>query len=151
MAISIQTSDSDKKPILGMKQWRKVVDDLQTIETAVNTNTSDVTALEADTSITTETIDSGVAVSVTKKITYIDNTTTGAGAVTLAVPDSTMIGKVKVIEMTVDGGDCTLALTNVQGQSSGTTATFGDVGDTLTLVAGSLKWNVIGESGIALA
>lgn len=98
-----------------------------------------------------ETIDSGDAISVTTDVTFIDNTTSGAGAVTLAAPNASMIGKVKTIEMTVDGGDVTLALTNVQGQSTGTTATFGDVNDALVLVGGTNKWHVIGESGIALA
>ena len=104
-----------------------------------------------DLSAETETIDSGVAVSVTKKITNIDNTTTGAGAITLAAPDASMLGVVKVIEMTVDNGDVTLALTNVQGGSAATTATFDAVGEQLVLVGGSAKWTVIGEGGVTLS
>jgi hypothetical protein len=100
---------------------------------------------------TAETIDSGVAASVTIRKTLIDNTTSGAGAITLAAPDATMIGVVKIIEMTVDNGDVTLALTNVQGGSAATTATFADVNDALVLIGGTNKWHVIGESGVVLS
>lgn len=102
--------------------------------------------LQCDVSAQTETIDSGVAVSVLKRITKIDNTVTGAGAITLAAPDATMLGMVKIIEMTVDGGDVTLALTNVDGGSAATTATFDAVGDALVLVAGVSKWHVCSET-----
>lgn len=130
--------------------------------TTVNATTVDATTLEinnvavgstaaeidvqCDVSAQTETIDSGVAVSVTKRITKIDNTVTGAGAITLAAPDATMLGMVKIIEMTVDGGDVTLALTNVDGGSAATTATFDAVGDALVLVAGVSKWHVCSET-----
>jgi len=76
----------------------------------------------------------------------------GAGAVTLAAPSTGMIGRLKTIQMTVDNGDVTLALTNVVGQSSGTTATFNSVGDALVLIGGAdSKWIVVKEYGIALA
>lgn len=104
-----------------------------------------------DVSAQAETIDSGVAISVLVKNTKIDSTTSGAGANTLAAPDASMYGLVKTIEMTVDGGTVTVALTNVQGGSAATTATFADVNDTLVLVAGTSKWHVIGESGVVLA
>lgn len=102
-----------------------------------------------DLSLNTETIAEGGVVSVTKAYTKI--VSTGAGAVTIAAPDATMLGKVKVIEMTGGEHDVTLALTNVQGQSSGTTATFSDINDTLVLVGGTLKWNVVGQAGIVLS
>lgn len=102
-----------------------------------------------DVSVYIETIIAAGAIAVDKKVSYL--ALVGAGAVTLAVPDGTMLGQVKVVEMTVDNGDVTLALTNVVGQSSGTTATFGDVGDKLVLVAGLDKWVVIAEVGVALA
>lgn len=89
------------------------------------------------------------AASVTKRKTILDSTA-GTFALTLAAPDSSMIGQVKIIEMTVDNGDVTLALTNVQGGSAATTATFADVNDALMLVGGTNKWHVIGESGVAL-
>lgn len=96
-----------------------------------------------------ETIAAAGALSVTK--VYSKLALAGAGAVTLAAPSATMLGQLKTIEMTADNGDVTLALTNVVGQSSGTTATFGDVRDTLVLLAAYDKWVVIKESGIALA
>jgi len=122
--------------------WK--IDGTEVAATAAELNKNDLSA-------ETETIDSGVAVSVTKKITNIDNTTTGAGAITLAAPDASMIGIVKVIEMTVDNGDVTLDLTNVQGGSAATTATFDAVGEQLVLVGGSAKWTVIGEGGVTLS
>lgn len=76
------------------------------------------------------------------------DSTGGAMAVTLAAP--TLAGGTLIIEHTVDGGDVTLALTNVVGGSAAATATFADVGDTLVLVAKSDKWVVLKESGVAL-
>lgn len=104
-----------------------------------------------DLSAQTETIDSGVAVSNAIRVTHIDNTTTGAGAVTLAAPDATMEGVIKVIEMTVDNGDVTLSLANVQGGSAATTCTWANVGEQLVLVGGASKWTVIGEGGVVLS
>lgn len=103
-----------------------------------------------DDSAETETIDSGAAADETIFHTAIDNTTSGAGAITLAAPPATMLGKIKIIEMTVDNGDVTLALTNVTGGSAATTATFDAVDEALVLVGGTNKWHVIAESGVAL-
>ena len=75
----------------------------------------------------------------------------GGGAVTLAVPSATMLGQLKTIEMGTDDGDVTLVLTNVVGQSSGTTATCNSAGDTLGLLAAFDTWVVIKEFGIGLA
>jgi hypothetical protein len=116
--------------------------------TAVGATAAEIN-IAADASAQTETVAAAGAISVTKRITKL--ALVGAGAVTLAAPDATMLGLVKIIEMTADNGDVTLALTNVDGQSSGTGATFGDVGDALVLVGGVSKWHVIGEAGVALA
>lgn len=105
--------------------------------------------LAASVSAQTESIVAAGALSALKRMSKLS--LVGAGAVTLAAPNAVMYGSVKIIEMIADNGDVTLALTNVQGQSSGTTATFNDVGDTLILVAGTSKWNVIKEVGIALS
>ena len=121
---------------------------LKLIDTVVASTASELDR-QCDVSINTETIDASGAVSVTKRMTKI--LSTGAGAITIAAPDASSYGMVKVIEMTGGEHDITLALTNCQGQSSGTTATFSDTNDTLVLVAGTNKWNVIGEAGIALS
>jgi len=102
-----------------------------------------------DASANTETILVAGAINPATRITYL-SAASGAYAVTLAVPSAAMLGQVKVIEMTVAGNNITLALTNVQGGTAGTTATFNAVNETLVLVAGSLKWNVVGESGVTL-
>lgn len=109
--------------------------------TATELNTVDV-------SVMTETIAAAGAVSVTKRLSKL--ALVGAGAVTLAAPDASMLGTVKVIEMTTDNGDVTLALTNCSGGSAATTCTWSAVGQALVLVAGVAKWAICSESGVAL-
>lgn len=100
--------------------------------------------------VASETIAAAGALSVVVPVSKL--ALVGAGAVTLAAPSTGMIGRQKVVQMTTDNGDVTLALTNVVGQSSGTTATFNDAGDALILIGGaSGKWIVIKEFGIALS
>ncbi len=102
-----------------------------------------------DVSAYQESIIAAGVLSVTKL--YSGLSLVGAGAVTLAAPAASMLGQIKVIEMVVDNGDVTLALTNVVGQSSGTTATFNDAGDQLVLIAAASKWIVLKERGITLS
>ena len=104
-----------------------------------------------DVSAQSETIEGdGGVVSPVLLNTKIDSTT-GAGAVTLAAPDASNYGKIKTIEMTVDGGDVTLALTEVVGGTAATTATFANVGETLVLLGGTSKWIVLKEYGVVLS
>lgn len=98
---------------------------------------------------TPETLIAAGALALGKRVSKLE--LASGGAVTLAAPDATCIGLVKVIEMSVDDGDVTLALTNVVGQSSGTTATFNDVRDQLVVIGGVDKWIVLKERGISLA
>lgn len=114
----------------------------------VNATSTEINQLN-DVSAYTETITAAGAVSVTKVVSKL--ALVGAGAVTLAAPSATMYGQQKLIEMTTDNGDVTVALTEIEGQSSGTTATFNSVGDKLILVAGLSKWTVIKEFGIVLS
>lgn len=102
-----------------------------------------------DVSAYQESVTAAGAMSVTK--VYTGLALVGTGAVTLAAPSATMLGQIKTIEMTADNGDVTFALTEVVGQSSGTTATFNDVGDKLILLAAASKWLVIKEFGITLS
>jgi hypothetical protein len=115
--------------------------------TGVTTTTAQFNKL--DTTAETETITTG-AISVTKRITKLD-TTAGATLFTLAAPDISMLGQTKIINFSVDNGDATLALTNVQGGSAGALATFANVGEELVLVAGVSKWNVVSEGGVVLS
>lgn len=77
----------------------------------------------------------------------------GAYAITLAVPDAAAIGAVLVIEYA--GGDTdavTMALTNVIGESGGTTATFNADGEGMVLIGTALGWVVLSEfGGVTLA
>jgi hypothetical protein len=102
---------------------------------------------KSDQTAETETIDSGVAASAALRITLIDNTVGGAGAITLAAPDASMVGLPKVIEMTVDGGDVTLATTNIVG-SGGTTITFDAPGDNAAVIGGVASWIYAGGSAV---
>lgn len=102
-----------------------------------------------DLSAQTEVIAAAGALATDKKVSKLE--LPGTGAVTLAAPSASMLGQVKIISMTEDNGDVTLALTNVQGGSAATTATFGDAGDELVLVAGVSKWNVASEGGVVLS
>lgn len=120
----------------------------QLITLGINATVAEINAFN-DVSAYTETIAAAGAISATAKYTKL--ALAGAGAVTLAAPSASILGMVKIIEVTVDNGDTTLALTNIEGQSSGTTATFNDVGDKLILVAGVSKWTVIKEQGITLS
>lgn len=105
-----------------------------------------------DASASAETVTGAGAVSISKAYTSL--VTTGANALTLAAPGAASIPRLKVIHMTTDGGDGTLASTNIIGQSSGTTSiTFDDAGDYLVLVAvpGLNKWAVVKEGGVTAA
>lgn len=103
----------------------------------------------ADVSAYQESVTAAGALSATKL--YSGVALVGAGAVTLAAPHASRLGQLKVIEMTADNGDVTLSLANVVGQSSGTTATFNDVGDKLVLVGAASKWVVVKEVGVTLS
>lgn len=120
----------------------------QLVTLGLNATATEINQLN-DVSAYQETVTAAGALSVTK--VYSKIALVGAGAVTLAVPDASMLGQVKTLEMTVDNGDVTLSLANCEGQSSGTTATFNDVGDKLILVAGTSKWTIIKEFGVTLS
>jgi len=72
-------------------------------------------------------------------------------AVTLAAPSRA--GIVKVVEMvaTTDTNAVTLALTNVVGGSSASSASFDAAGEMLVLVSASAKWVVLQEHGVTLS
>jgi hypothetical protein len=84
------------------------------------------------------------AVSVTTTTTQV--TTTGAAAITLA---NGTAGQIKVIVMTVDGGDATLTPATKTGFA---TITFGDVGDAVILqYFTTLGWMIIANYGASVA
>ena len=119
----------------------------------VTFGSSSITATELarlDDSAEVESVLAAGAVSTTKFNTNL-NVASG-GAVTLDVCPASMVGKIKTIRMATDDGDVTIALTNVQGGTAGTTATFDDIGEELILVgsAGG-KWTVIKEFGVTLS
>lgn len=72
-------------------------------------------------------------------------------AITLAAP--TAPGHILQIEMlsTTSTNAVTLALTNVAGQSSGTTATFNAANERLVLISSAGKWDVLKEIGVTFS
>ena len=65
---------------------------------------------------------------------------------TLAAPDT--VGLLKVIIMTVDGGDATLTITGLLSGASVNTVVFTDIGQSITLVSGAIadgtkKWILV--------
>jgi hypothetical protein len=155
------TATASKAVVLGASK------EISTITTATITNlttstlTLGATALGStaeeidqicDASASADTRTGAGAISIDKAYTSL--VTTGADALTLAAPGAASIPRIKVIHMTTDGGDGTLASTNIVGQSSGTTSiTFNDAGDYLVLVAvpGLNKWSVLKEGGVTAA
>ena len=93
----------------------------------------------------TETIAAAGAISVS--VPKSNLALVGAGAVTLAAP-AAGVCRLKIVEMTVDNGDVTLAATNIVGGAA-STFTFAEVGDRLVLLAVNQKWQVIGNAGAA--
>ena len=84
------------------------------------------------------------AVNLTDTVTEI--TSTGADALTLA---NGTVGQVKMIVMTVDGGDATLTPTTFAG---GSTITFNDAGDSVILVYNTtVGWVAVANQGATIA
>jgi hypothetical protein len=80
-------------------------------------------------------------------LTNLVTTIASGGAIALTLADGAA-GQLKVISMITDGGDATLTPTNLQG---GTTITFNDVGDTVTLLFVGTKWAIIANTGATVA
>lgn len=91
----------------------------------------------------------GDSTGVSASITYL-NTTSGAHAGTMA---NGITGQIKIIAMTVDGGNS--VITPTHGGSSnllgGTTITFNDVGDTATLCFNGSNWMILSHHGCTIA
>lgn len=104
-------------------------------------------------SLTTQAITAAsTAVIVDGTVNRVTLTNAVNGAFTLAAPSAAMKGKLLTIEYIGAGtNNATLSLTNVQGGSAATTATFNAANETLVLVGGELKWNVLKEVGVTLA
>lgn len=105
----------------------------------------------ADDSLHTQALVGAGAITVDGSINHV-TLSGGAYAFTLAAPSAAMRGKLLTIEYI--GGDTdadTLSLANVQGGSAATTASFNADNETLILVGGVAKWNVVKEIGVTLS
>ena len=76
--------------------------------------------------------------------TITEITTTGADAFTLA---NGATGQIKIIVMTVDGGDATITPTTF---ANGTSITMDDANDSITMVYGANGWVVIALQGATI-
>ncbi len=120
----------------------------QLVTLGVNATAAEVNA-RCDDSAMLENVVAAGALSVTVAASTL--AVVSGGAVTLAAPSKPAMQK--IIKMTVDDGDVTLALTNVVGGTQATTATFSAVGQTLVLISdvASGKWLVLKEQGVVLS
>ena len=106
----------------------------------------------ADNSARLQSITGAGAVTVDGTIGVASIDSGGAYAITLAAPSAAMRGRTLVIEYGQGATDAvTLALTNVQGGTGATSASFNADNETLVLVGGESKWNVVGEIGVTLS
>lgn len=93
---------------------------------------------------TSDAVQVGDAAGVSSSITYL-NTTSGAHAGSMA---NGVNGQIKIIAMTVDGGNSVITPANLLG---GSTITFNDVGDTATLCFNGSNWMILSHHGCTIA
>lgn len=92
----------------------------------------------------TDAVQVGDAAGVSSSITYL-NTTSGTYAGSMA---NGVNGQIKIIAMTVDGGNSVITPANLLG---GSTITFNDVGDTATLCFNGSNWMILSHHGCTIA
>lgn len=98
-----------------------------------------------------ESITAAGALSVTTQVSSLVGPAASTYAVTLAAPASSGILKMITMASTTGSNTVTLALTNVVGQSSGTSCAFDAAGDTLLLFSNATKWVVFKEYNVTLS
>lgn len=86
------------------------------------------------------------AVNATASISHIDTVTAG-GSHAGALADGTN-GQIKIITMIADNGNSVVTPANMAG---GTTITFNDVGDSVTLLFTNSNWVVLANNGCTIA
>lgn len=79
-------------------------------------------------------------------ITHI-NTTTAGGAHAAGLADGAQ-GQIKIITLISDGGDSVITPSNF---ANGSTITFADVNDTVTLIFTNSNWVVLSNNGATIA
>lgn len=88
------------------------------------------------------------AIPATHDVVFID-TTAGASALSLAVGAA---GAIKILMLTVDGGDATLTKANGNlGATVATSIVFADAGDTVHLISTGAAWEVVSNSGATIS
>lgn len=152
LAVIRETKDGQGKVIETLTQdgALSLVGGLSFGGTAITATAAEINSA-TDASAFTQTITAADAIALSARHVKITGPASSTYAVTLAAP--TVGGIVKVIEMvaTTSTNAVTLALTNVVGGSSATTATFNAAGEILTLVSAGSKWVVLDELGVTLS
>lgn len=98
-----------------------------------------------DLSAQTETLTTDGTASATLKVTKLNFS--ASGTVTLPAPDATMLGQIKHIEdIQTATNTVSIALTNVEGYTGTSNATFNASGEKLILQAGVSNWTVLKSS-----
>jgi hypothetical protein len=82
----------------------------------------------------------GEDISTSKRITKIDINSGPPSSNFLGVPDSSLLGVVKYIEVIGAAFQTSIPLTNVEGAPAGTSASFTNVGAKIALIGGVDKW-----------
>lgn len=123
-----------------------------TIASLAGATAAEITQV-ADVSAFTQAITAAGAISLTARYVNITGPASSTYAVTLAAPTANEAGIVKVIRMiaTTSTNAVTLALTNIEGGTAATSASFDAAGETLVVVAAGAKWLVLKEQGVTLS
>jgi len=139
------------EPATGVKQFKDLTLGAMATQEPSAVAITGGTVLGATLAGAVQTITAADAIDLTSNHVKLTGPASGTYAITLAAPSRG--GQFLVIEMvsTTSTNAVTLALTNVSGQSSGTTATFNAANETLTLISNSTKWVVLDELGVTMS
>ena len=78
-------------------------------------------------------------------ITSLDTTAGASGNLTL--PDGSVLGQLKTIVLTTDGGDATVEVTNHVDGGGGNSFVGADAGDFLVFIWNGTKWDTVKNTG----
>ncbi len=139
------------KPAANIKQFKDITLGALSLQEPDAVAITGGTVIGATLAGAVQNITAAIAISLDANHVKITGPGTSTYAVTLAAP--TRGGQIMVIEMvaTTASDAVTLALTNVVGQSGGTSASFDAAGEILTLVSASAKWVVLDEIGVTMS
>jgi hypothetical protein len=118
---------------------------------ATISDTDDIAAVSSI-AFTAQAVTGAGALTLSKNVHTLSNSSGSTYAVTLAAPSSTQYGVMKTIEMIAGDGTntVTLSLANCDGGTAATTCTWNAAGQKLVLVGGATKWTIFKQQGVTL-